>query len=105
MRRLISGVLMLIGAGIGGVFPGAFLAFSAAAQTGLSGNTGEALCLLVNLFLGIGGGLLGLIASGAIFYPTVRRSDVIARIVIGLITGAGGYVWCYWAISHADPPL
>jgi hypothetical protein len=94
---------MLSGAGIGGVFPGSFLAFSAAAQTGMSGNAGEAVCLLLNLFLGVGGGLLGLIAAGA--SPNVRRSDVIVGIVIGLVAGAGGYIWCYSAISHADPPL
>jgi hypothetical protein len=105
MRQWLAVSLTLVGATIGGGFPGAWCAFSFSAGTGIGGSRGEAICFIANVILGIGGALCGMLSAKALKGTAFQRIDIVLPILLGSISGMAGYFWCDWAISHADPPL
>ena len=99
MRRMI--LITTIGAVLGGVYPGAFIAFIWTCTTG-----SETICFVTNLLLGVSGAFLGMQTAKAFQpqnrFPTVQ---IIFPLFLGLMCGIIGYLWADWAISHAEPPL
>ena len=97
--------MCLAGAVIGG-FPGGMVAFFFAAGTGIGGSAGEAICLIVNLLLGLGGAFTGVLLAKAIRgQPKIQVTEIVLPVFLGVLCGVAGYLWLYWAISYADPPL
>ena len=104
LLRWLSVSLTLVGAILGGGFPGSLMAFFFAVATGISGSQGEAICLAVNLVLGVVGSSAGCrqarVSRGLRFDGSISSA---ARA--GIVAGVVGYFWLDWEISHADPPL
>jgi hypothetical protein len=105
MRLIFASCLILGGAVAGGVFPGGLLAFFLAVGSGLSGSAGEIFCFVVNLVFGIGGAFCGGLFARVIRPGARWGYNVLFPTIAGLVTGAAGYFWLEWAISHAEPPL
>jgi hypothetical protein len=91
----------ILGAAVGGFYPGALIAFATAAPTGGT----EFAVLLVTQLLAIGSSLFGFFVGGLVWKRGLRSVDVGAAISLGLVFGFAGYCWAYWVISNADPPL
>jgi hypothetical protein len=85
--------------------PGSLIAFFFAVATGVSGSEGEAICLAVNLVLGVAGASCGMLAGKSLQGTAFRWADLVLPLVLGLVAGAVGYFWLDCAISRADPPL
>jgi hypothetical protein len=99
MKWLVS--LSLVGAILGGIYPGAVFAFVCAAPSG-----SEIVVFIVNVLQGVAGAFLGMLMAKMVLVQTsFRRPDVIMPLVLGILCGIAGYLWAYWAISNADPPL
>jgi hypothetical protein len=105
MRLILASCLILGGALLGGVFPGAALAFHVAAGSGLSGSAGEVVCFAANLVFGVGGAVCGGLVAQSSQQGTRWRYSILFAVIIGLAAGTAGYLWCDWALSHAEPPL
>ncbi|MGH7223597.1 MAG: hypothetical protein ACRELF_10240 [Gemmataceae bacterium] len=79
--------LTLIGAVVGGIYPGAFLAFVWAAPSG-----SERVVFITNLILSIFGASVGMLASNALRQQTFRPRHAILPIAFGLVCGVVGYL-------------
>ena len=100
-HTLIAFFASLIGALIGG-FPGAVLAFFIAVGLG----SGEVVCCMANLALGVGGAYIGMLSARAIRgRAEIALVEVVLPALLGLSCGLIGYIWLYWEISHGEPPL
>jgi hypothetical protein len=100
-------LLLLSGTGalIGGL-PGALVAFSVAAGTDMGGWKAEAICFTLNLLLALCGAFVGMLLSTSLRGQTkIQFADIVIPLFLGTACGLGGYLWLYWAISHANPPL
>jgi hypothetical protein len=104
MRLLASG-LIVGGAVLGGVFPGAVLALFLAAGSGLSGSAAERVCFGVNLLLALGGAFCGGHLARVFQLGVGWRYMVPFSALAGLIAGLVGYLWFDWVLSYANPPL
>jgi hypothetical protein len=105
MRKLVPICLVVAGAGIGGIFPGAITAFFVAVSTGIDGLGGEAVCLTANLLFGVVGAVCGKVAGQGAEQKAFRGVDLMVPITLGLVCGMIGFIWLYYVISYADPPL
>ena len=92
MNRLLS-LFSVFGALLGGVCPGASVAFLIAAAIGAKGERGIAVWISANLLLAVGGSLLGMAAAKWYSGRAVRRNEFAIGIVVGLVAGAIGYGW------------
>ena len=100
MSKKLLFPLSLLGALIGG-FPGGVVAWTATVGTG-----SEAACCIANVLLGVVGAFMGMWVATAIRGDgKTRVADVVLPLILGLLCGALGYVFWYWAITYADPPL
>jgi hypothetical protein len=100
LRKILSVFIVLAGAEVGGGFPGALLAallaFYLVAKAGIGA---EAVCLCVNLFLGVAGALCGLVIGKRIDRTGFRDTDLILPITAGLAAGLVGYYLLYHAAT------
>ena len=98
MKWLVS--LTLLGAVIGGIYPGAYFAFVWAAPTG-----SEMVVFITNLLLSTFGASVGMMTVNAFRQQSFRPAHAILPITFGLVCGVVGYLVADWVISHAEPPL
>jgi hypothetical protein len=105
MDRAGTFCFVLVGAFVGGVFPGALLAFSFASASGVHGDDAETACLIINLFLGAAGSFVAFLVGTALAETKVRVVPAAASLILGLLAGMGGYYWALCEINHADLPL
>lgn len=103
--RLASALTALIGAFVGGVYPGSFFAFVFTAAMQLPGRVAEGFWFVLTTAFGGGGAGLGLILFSVAFPDRLKRLDIIVGLLLGLLVGVTGYFFCYWVIANADPPL
>jgi hypothetical protein len=106
MRLFVPSCLIVTGAVLGGIIPGASCAHTCApALGGLLGSDGKVIWFATNLVFGVGGAFYGGLCGRGI-QPTPKWWFIILfSIIAGLVAGAAGFLWWAWMLSLAAPPL